>query len=97
MKNRYYSPRIARQLVTWLYHEAKARRIPMTVLVNQLITDGLEQSAITQHAAVDPGRSAFNHRITHPGVMDVDPARSPIPPMCVNETNIETHTYAHHP
>ena len=97
MKNRYYSPRIARQLVTWLYHEAKARRVPMTVLVNQLITDGLEASAITQHPAVDPGGSVFNLRITNPDA--VAPVHSPVSAICVNETkpSIETPTYAHHP
>ena len=71
----------------------------MTVLVNQLITDGLEQSAITQQSAVDPDGSAFNLRITHPDALVFDPVDSPVSAVCVHETkpSIETHTYAHHP
>ena len=38
MAARYYSPRISRLLVCALYHEAKARRQPMTALVNDLLT-----------------------------------------------------------
>jgi hypothetical protein len=53
MAERYYSPRIARQLITLLYHEARARQIPMTVLVNQLITDGLAQSSIVAESPAE--------------------------------------------
>ena len=38
---KYYSPRLDRDLVTRLYHEAKAQRVPMTVLTNQLVESGL--------------------------------------------------------
>jgi len=38
---RYYSPRIARPLITRLYHEAKRRGIPMTALTDELIAKGL--------------------------------------------------------
>ncbi len=38
---KYYSPRLDRALVTRLYHEAKAQRIPMTVLTNRLVESGL--------------------------------------------------------
>ena len=38
---RYYSPRIDRGLITRLYHAAKAQRIPMTVLANRLVEQGL--------------------------------------------------------
>jgi hypothetical protein len=38
---RYYSPKIARQLVSKLYWEAQSRKIPMTKLVNQIVAEGL--------------------------------------------------------
>ena len=41
--NRYYSPRLDRALVSRLYHEAKAQGVPMTVLTNRLVTDGLSR------------------------------------------------------
>ena len=41
---RYYSPRLDRGLITRLYHAAKARRVPMTVLTNQLVEQGLAQA-----------------------------------------------------
>ncbi len=40
----YYSPVISRFLVSVLYHEAKRRRIPMTKLVNLLLTQQLSGS-----------------------------------------------------
>lgn len=62
---RHYSPRIARPLITQLYHEARARGIPMTVLVNRLIADGLAPSLIVaEQPAADPG--AVSPAITHP-------------------------------
>ena len=42
---KYYSPRLDRDLVTRLYHEAKAQRVPMTVLTNRLVTEGLSGSS----------------------------------------------------
>lgn len=44
---KYYSPRLDRVLITRLYFEAKARRIPMTVLANQLIEKGLSCGGMT--------------------------------------------------
>ena len=41
--NKYYSPRLDRALVSRPYHEAKAQRVPMTVLTNRLVTDGLSR------------------------------------------------------
>ncbi len=38
---RYYTPRLDRELVTSLYHTAKARRIPMTRLASLLVREGL--------------------------------------------------------
>lgn len=40
---RYYTPQLDRELVTSLYHAAKARRIPMTRLASSLVREGLER------------------------------------------------------
>ena len=63
---RYYTPQLDRDLVTSLYHTAKARRVPMTKLASSLVREGLrrlEQSdqgeaAIVQEEppAADPDR-----------------------------------------
>ena len=41
---RHYSPVIARFLVSVLYHEAKHRQIPMTLLVDALLRQALTGS-----------------------------------------------------
>ena len=41
-KFRHYSPQLSKELVCQLYHRAKAKRIPMTVLANRLIEEALE-------------------------------------------------------
>jgi hypothetical protein len=46
-KFRHYSPQLSRELVCQLYHRAKAKRIPMTVLANQLIEDALKNERRT--------------------------------------------------
>jgi hypothetical protein len=38
---KHYSPAVNRFLVSVLYHEAKGRKVPMTVLTNQILQDGL--------------------------------------------------------
>ena len=38
---RHYSPQIRRDLVTKLYHRAKAEKTPMTKLTNRLLDDAL--------------------------------------------------------
>lgn len=40
---KYYPPRLDRALVTRLYFEAKARRLPMTVLTNRLVEEALSR------------------------------------------------------
>jgi hypothetical protein len=40
-KFRHYSPQLSRELVRRLYHQAKAERIPMTILANRIIEDAL--------------------------------------------------------
>jgi len=46
-KFRHYSPQLSRELVCQSYHRAKAKRIPMTVLANQLIEEALENDRRT--------------------------------------------------
>ena len=41
-KFKHYSPAIDRFLVSALYHEAKGRGVPMTVLTNPIIQTGLQ-------------------------------------------------------
>jgi hypothetical protein len=41
----HYSPCINRELVRVLYYEARRRRMPMTRLVNELLTDALVGTA----------------------------------------------------
>jgi hypothetical protein len=43
-RGKHYSPQIQRFLLCALYHEAQARRIPMTVLANRLLADALKAS-----------------------------------------------------
>ncbi|CAN5152225.1 hypothetical protein BH23VER1_BH23VER1_32670 [soil metagenome] len=50
-KNRHYSPPIDRFLVSCLFHEARARRIPMTKLVDALLREALTGSAGWRAAA----------------------------------------------
>lgn len=42
---RYYSPRLQRDLISLLYHAAKARRIPMTRFASSLVREGLARLA----------------------------------------------------
>ncbi len=41
-RSRHYSPEIRRFLVSVLFHEARGRGLPMTVLTNQLLEEGLK-------------------------------------------------------
>ena len=45
---KYYSPRLDRALVSRLYFAAKAQRLPMTVLTNRLVADGLSRLEIAE-------------------------------------------------
>jgi len=40
-RRKWYSPQLSRQVVSRLYHEAKAERIPMTVLAKRIIERAL--------------------------------------------------------
>jgi hypothetical protein len=48
---KHYSPEIRRFIVSALYHEAKFRSVPMTVLTNELLTAGLQNSHGWQKAS----------------------------------------------
>ena len=59
---KYYSPRLARDLISLLYHQAKAERVPMTALASRLVREGLagrdhEISSVVaeEPSADDPG------------------------------------------
>jgi len=43
-KHRHYSPALSRFLVSVLFHEAKARKIPMTKLTDDLLRQALMNS-----------------------------------------------------
>ena len=45
-----YSPKIAEQLIPVLYHTAKDQGIPMTGLVNRLLTEALARENLPQAA-----------------------------------------------
>ena len=44
MRAKSYSPQLSRELVSRLYHKAKAERIPMTKLANRFIERALGSS-----------------------------------------------------
>ncbi len=59
---RYYSPRLERDLISRLYHQAKSERVPMTALASRLVREGLagkdhETSSVVaeEPPANDPG------------------------------------------
>ena len=40
-RGKWYSPQLSRELVSRLYHKARAEQIPMTQLTNRIIEDWL--------------------------------------------------------
>ena len=38
---KYYSPRLERDLISQLYHQARTERVPMTALASRLVREGL--------------------------------------------------------
>ena len=38
---KYYSPRLERDLISQLYHQARTERVPMTALASRLVRAGL--------------------------------------------------------
>jgi hypothetical protein len=40
-KAKWYSPQLSREIVSQLYHRAKAERVPMTILANRIMEEAL--------------------------------------------------------
>jgi len=55
-KSTHYSPRLSREIVRRLYHQAKSERVPMTVLTNRLVEEALgnKMRINTQGVAENP-------------------------------------------
>ena len=49
---RYYSPRLDRDLISWLYHEARTEHVPKTALASRLIREGQDQKNRTSGSVV---------------------------------------------
>jgi hypothetical protein len=79
---RYYSPRLRRELINPLYHEAKRQRIPMTELASRFVEDGLNRLRPDQSTiAEEPGKSARPDRRAG-SLTTVKPTRNcPAPPV----------------
>ena len=60
-KTKHYSPQLSKELVHRLYHQAKAERIPMTVLANQLV-----EEALGNKKPINTQTVAENQHITEP-------------------------------
>jgi len=60
-----YSPKIAEKLIPVLYHAAKDQGVPMTVLVNRLLTEALAKENLPQtvHDAI------VSHAVPAPEVL----------------------------
>ena len=66
---RYYTPQLERDIITLLFHAAKARRIPMTRLASSLVREGLarlgegdggESCVVREEPPVDDPRGREN-------------------------------------
>jgi hypothetical protein len=60
-KPKWYSPQLSRELVTRLYHRAKAERIPMTKLANKII-----EQALGNKKQINTKKVVGNRNITQP-------------------------------
>jgi hypothetical protein len=60
-KIKHYSPQLSRELVHRLYHQAKAKRIPMTVLANRLM-----EKALGNNKRINRQTVAESQQITEP-------------------------------
>jgi len=57
---RYYSPRLDRDLISRLYHQARTERVPMTALASRLIREGLATERPTTSSVVAEEPPAFD-------------------------------------
>jgi hypothetical protein len=55
-KSRHYSPQLSKELVHRLYHQAKAERVPMTVLANRIMEEALGKKKRTNTKNVAENR-----------------------------------------
>ena len=67
MPQKHYTPPLSRFLVCALFHEAKARGIPMTRLANEIVQAGLKDSvgwkeAQAQQEAMQMGDGVIEYR-----------------------------------
>lgn len=60
-KAKWYSPQLSRETVSRLYHRAKAERVPMTVLANQLL-----EEALSNKERINRPKEAENQPVTEP-------------------------------
>jgi hypothetical protein len=60
-KSAHYSPRLSREIVRRLYHQAKSEGVPMTVLANQLV-----EEALNNNKQINKQRVTENQHITEP-------------------------------
>ena len=51
-KPKWYSPQLSREIVSRLYHRAKAERVPMTVLANRIMEEALGNTKRTNAKTV---------------------------------------------
>lgn len=57
----YYSPILRRELVTRMYHAARALGVPMTVLNDRLIEDALNRIVPVSSLSYLPGSQGSHH------------------------------------
>jgi hypothetical protein len=63
MPQKHYTPPLSRFLVCALYHEAKARTIPMTQLANNLVEAGLKEGPGWQKAQAQQDSMWLGERV----------------------------------
>jgi hypothetical protein len=67
MPQKHYTPLLSRFIVCALFHEAKARKIPMTRLANDLVEAGLKETpgwkvAQAQQESMQMGEGVTKYR-----------------------------------
>jgi predicted transcriptional regulator len=70
-----YSPKIDERLIPTLYHLARARRVPMTVLVTEAVAEYLSRQDLSQVPALPtPAAGAADGRYAAPAGRAAQPA-----------------------
>ena len=64
---KWYSPQLRRDLVSRLYHRAKAEGMPMTRLANRLLDEALVRLPAADSTAALRVAEESNHTSTSPG------------------------------